>query len=181
MKLKSLFNSLVVGALVGLSALGFNAGAQINQQSPTFSFTAYTNFTAGGYASLYTNSAKISKITLTAPSANVVPALVNLYDSATTNSTFTNGAYTTVVTYPSNVVTTSISPLTGMTNIETNLMLVTGGVSVAAASNNPLPFRTFPVGAGTSVTYDVNSINSRGIMVFASTNVLVVVTYRIND
>lgn len=181
MKLKSLFKSLVVGALVGIGALFGSVNAQINQQSPTFTFTAYTNFAAAGYASLYTNSAKVSKITLTAPSANVVPAIVQLYDSSTTNATFTNAAYTTVVTYPSNVVTTSISPLTGMTNIETNLMLVTGGVSVAAASNNPLPFRTFPVGAGQTVTYDVNTVNARGIMVMANTNVLVVVTYRIND
>lgn len=155
------------------------AKAQINVSSPTFTFVAFTNTTTSNYYSLITNSCKIAKIQLFANSATV--SYINLYDSATTNSSGTNGAYTNYLSYTTNIATTNISLLTGITNIQTNLVFYETNVSFAAATN-ALPFRTFAVGPSSSATYDnLNLLMSRGAAFLANTNITVIITYRIND
>lgn len=178
MKIKNLFKSIVLAVSLGVIGL-FNAQAQFNSPSPTQALTVVTNITTSpGYYLLSTNAAKIGAVQVAAGGTNVI---LEVYDNNSTNFTFTNAAYATLISYVTNTVTTSISPLTGVTNIETNLTLFTGTITNAASSNNQLPYRSFVAAANTAPISLVNMINSRGIAFYISAPGTVLITYRPND
>lgn len=156
--------------------------AQFNTPSPTPSLTAVVNLGAQAsqsFTNILTNACKISQVQI---AAGAVPAIIDLYDNSVTNFTYTNAQYITLTNYTTNYVTTNISPLTGVTNIFTNLVLLTTNLTVAAGTNQ-LPYRTYIAAANTLATYTINDINSKGISFRfnAGTNVVVLVTYRPND
>lgn len=140
------------------------------------SLSLMTNLTAGGQFTLLTAPSKISQIQVMSGANNVT---VQFYDNNVTNLTFTNAAYTNQINYISNVVYSSVSPLTGMTNLQTNSMLVSSITNVAANTNN-LPTWNVAAMANTLATYPVNLLFDRGISINASTNCTVLISYRPN-
>lgn len=166
--MKKFLSKLFIGACALLTA------SQLYAQA---TYSVFTNVTAGGPVLLYTNSAKISQIQVLAGANNVT---VQLLDNNVTNLTYTNGVYTNLVTYTSNIVYQTISPLTGMTNNQTNFQLYEAMVQVPANTNN-LPFLIYGAQANTMATYPINYLASRGILINPSTNCTIMVTYRVND
>jgi hypothetical protein len=178
--MKNLFKSLAISALVGLISLS-SAFGQFNTTSPTPSYTVVTNTgTNSGFFLILTNAAKIANVQVV---GGTTYSSVNIYDDKNGTGLWTNSAYATLSNYVSNVVYTSVSPLTGVTNIQTNLQLVTVTVTNAAATNT-LPYRTFVAAPNTVSSYNVDMIQARGITLYANSNgsgTTVVITYRPND
>lgn len=165
-------------------ALGcaLTVNAQFNVGSPTVAFTVQTNFITAVTTNLIllTNPCKIANIQLIAGANATNGFQVDLFDNNATNVTITNAAFTNRVEFTTNQVTTTISPLTGVTNIFTNLQFFETNIVFGTATNN-LPFRSFFAVTGTGSSYNVSIINDKGIMVRASTNGIVAVTYRLNQ
>lgn len=185
--MKKLLKSIgILGAasslFIALTLLINPVHAQFNSGSVTPSFTAAINLGAQstlGYTNILTNACKISQVQIV---GGATTAIIDMYDRNNTNFFFTNAAYATLTNYTTNVVTTNISPLTGFTNIFTNLQLVTLTIT-NAANTNQIPYHTYIAAPNTLATYTVNDVNSQGISLRfnAGTNVTVLVTYRPND
>lgn len=147
--------------------------------SPSYSTNIQYTSAAATNILVLTNSAKIVQVQVL---AGATFANIGLYDNNATNATYTNAAYVTRLEYSTNFVSTFVSPLTGMTNIQTNLQwfetTVTNGIST-----NSFPTRNFVATANTLGTYPVNILMSKGLAFSgtAGTNVVVIITYRVND
>lgn len=165
-----------IGLLIGVPLLSASLAYGQGIPSPTYSFSATTNYTANGYYLLLTNPCKISSITLMAGSTNFQ---VDIFDNNATNSTVTNAAYATLTSYITNVVSTNVG-LAGITNVMTNTYLFEGTITNAQATVN-LPFRTFLVVSNTLATFPVNMLQTKGVSVHAYTNGTILVNYRVND
>jgi hypothetical protein len=173
--MKKTFKSILVG-LLGLLAI--SATAQINTTSPTPAFTTNLLISNPTDTVLVSNSCKVAQVSVLGIGSYT---LVNIYDNNATNTTYTNVAYTNVTQYSSNVVTTFVSPLTGTTNTLTNTLWFETNIVVAAATNQ-LPYRSFIAPGGIMSTYNIDMIQSKGILVTSSsTNGQVLITYRNNN
>ena len=175
--MKKFITSIVAGValMIGLSS----SQAQFNVGVPSPSFITNYSFNTLIQTNivLLSNTCKISQIQLMAGGTNF---LVNFYDNNLTNTTVTNSAYTNLLGYSTNIVQTTVSGLTGVTNIYTNTMWFETNVTVGQATNQ-LPYRTYIAPLNTMATYPVNIITTKGIMISSSQSGTVIVTYRIND
>lgn len=183
-KLKEILKPFITCTLIGalIAGLTLTSKGQFNSPSPTPAYTAISNFTtvaAPSYGLVLTNAAKIARVQI---AAGASPVVIDIYDNNITNFQVTNAAYATLTNYTSNVVYTSVSPLTGITNIQTNLSYVTATVTNAAATNIP-PYRSFVAAANTLATYDVDMLQVKGIAYRVNTNNggTLLITYRPND
>jgi len=177
----NIFKNIASKVLLLMAALfTFNVSAQINTPSQTPALTVFSNnLVTGGYFPLLTQAVKIAQVQVLAGATNA--GYIFIYDNNVTNATYTNGSYVTRAEFQTNQVYTFISPLTGTTNLQTNAYWAEVTVTNPAATNN-LPGRAFPVAAGTMATYPVNMIMAKGVSFFSSSsNLTLVVTYRIND
>lgn len=178
--MKNIVKSLIAG--VSLLVCAASVNAQINVASPTATLTTNFTFTLSGTTNvcLFTNPCKIASVQLIASTGNTFA--INLYDNNVTNFTYTNAAYTNIVVYTTNFVNTTVSGLTGVTNVYTNSMLFETN-SLFAAATNQLPSWYFAAPPSTIVTYPRNQIMSKGIGIQCSavTNGTVIIQYRIND
>lgn len=175
--IKQILTSIAVGGLLCLSAFG-----QINVASPTATFTASTNFAGTNILSqLITNSAKISRIQLLNLGGAAIAPTIQFYDSTNLVTNYSYAAFTNRIEYTTNLVTTYVSPLTGTTNIQTNLVWFETNV-VTASNLVQIPFKSYPALSNVLSTFDVNLLVSKGLLVYSpATNVQVFVTYRPND
>jgi hypothetical protein len=158
-----------------LIAIASLTGAMLFSAS---ALTISTNTTVTGIYHLLDGPAKVSSVQIL---AGVNALTVNLFDTGGAYTNYTNSAYTTTQSYMSNIQYSYISPLNGTTNIQTNYYLYTGALAVAANTNNPYPYLSFPCQASVLATYPVNYLASRGLTISTTTNCTVVITYRIND
>lgn len=172
----------ILSLLLGISLVAtFAANAQFGSQvaSPSL-MTNYTVLTTANDVVLITNACKIAQVQVLGGAAGTT-TIVQLYDNNATNTTYTNVAYTNILIYPTNIVQTTVSPLTGVTNIYTNSMLFETNTGVAAATNG-IRFSTFAAPGGTIATYSVDIINVKGLLLTSSsTNGSVFITYRNNN
>ena len=136
---------------------------------------------ANGNAILITNPCKIAQIQVL---SDALGQVIGVYDNSVTNQTYTNQVFVTRTEVQSNMVITSVSPLTGITNIETNTVW-TENVTTNSSTNTllNLPQRYFAAGPSSMATYPVNMIMAKGVALSLTkgTNVSVIITYRIND
>ena len=161
---KLLFNVLVcVGLLL--------ACADAKAQSQTYSASL-----SAGTTAIFTYPVNISKITVAGTGVGATTA--TFFDNSTTTTTYTNAAYTSMITYPTNitsVITNSQGSL--QTNIYSGCYTTTS--TVAAGTN------TFPtVAAYSSPSTGINGPNVvnyntvRGLAVTVTTNATVTIEYR---
>lgn len=171
-KLKYLFGGLVIGCvLLGSALVPKKANAD----------TLVTNFpsaVANGKYALITNAARISSVQVLAGTS---PVILFLYDTPYGNTNYTNQAYATRVGYSTNIVTATISPLTGYTNTVTNVGWFTASITNAANTNNPLPYKSFAVQANTLGTFPVDYTFTRGITAMVTTNASLILNYTTNQ
>lgn len=167
--MKDLFKnikSLVLG-LALTCATAFGQGA----------YYSTNNLTAGAHTLVAVPATAFS---LTLFSTNTAPTIVYLFDGAVTNVI---GAYTNVVQYVTNQVTTYITT-TGLTNTFTNRVLYTDYQAMTASTNaaNPLVSLVIPP-TGEIITYPLspNLVFARSIILSnALTGASVVLNYRRN-
>lgn len=182
-KFKNMFLKAVIVPvllLVMVVATHFNVKAQsVAVASPSYSTNITYTSAAATNLLVFTNSVKIAQVQVL---AGATFANIGLYDNNATNATYTNAAYVTRLEYSTNAVSTFVSPLTGMTNIQTNLQWFETTVTNGISTNN-FPTRNFVAPANTLGTYPVNILMSKGLAFSgtAGTNVTVIITYRVND
>ena len=168
--MKKIITSLGLGLLLSLTA-----SAQINFSQASFANTnvaqAYTNL-------MFVGACKVAQVQILAGSTAVT---IGVMDANYAGVVWTNSAYTTLTNYSTNLPYSYVSPLTGTTNLQTNTVIVTTSLSVAAGTNNLLPAYTFFAQPNTLATYPVNLLMSKGIVVTNSTNCSFNLVYRIND
>jgi len=167
---KFLKNSIIGIALV--ASLITTANAAVVATSMT---------TNDSYWVILTNSAHLGEVTLISTSSVVV----RFFDTtAAANSsasvTYTNGAYTNIVIYTTNLVN-NYTTSTGVTNYFTNSVLWTATSSAAAATNNYSPFSILYAAANVPFTVNLNKDLMRGLVVSNSTtNVTIITRYTYN-
>lgn len=177
MKIKNLFKFGCVAVVVGiLSFSGLQipeAKAQLGQPVQNL----VTNFTTATTNNLLATNVIISQIQILAGSQ---PVIVNAFDTAYPSIVWTNSAYISVGQYMTSIVTTVVSPLTGYTNLFTNYGTFTYTNTVAASTNNLLPYQSFAAQANTLATFPVALVNPKGLTLTSTTNCSVIVRYYIN-
>lgn len=147
--------------------------------SSVFGATAFsTNIVTKGTYLLVTNAAVVSTIELTSDKA----VLVDFYDQNTIadpyfGTNYVASAYAYRTTYSTNYVTSYVNQL-GYTNWYTNAGLWTLTLTNAASTNVLAKAGSYAVGANAYAVYPVDQIYNRGIVVTASTNVSIAITYR---
>lgn len=158
--MKKLFLSLLV-------ALGaFGAQAQ----------STYSASLSAGTSLCLAFPVQISSITVAGTSAGATT--VTLYDNSAASLTYTNAAYTSAITYATNI-TSIITNSAG--NLQTNTFSgYYTTTATTAANTNTLPALGVYSAAASSVSgpYTVNFNTVRGLVVSASTNAVVTVNYR---
>lgn len=102
--------------------------------------TFVTNSMAAGLREVVAEAIVVNSI-IVSGSSNT---MIRIYDGSVTNVI---AAYTNVIRFPTNVVTTFIGP-TGITNNWTNTVLTTTATAVGAATNNVPPLLVLAVFAG---------------------------------
>lgn len=164
--MKKYIKSLVAAAVVALVSLESN-GAILA-----------TNTTTNGIYQLLSTGAKVSQITIVAGTA--VAPIVYFYDANWQGTNYSNSAYITVSSYSTNLVSTNISALSGMTNFWTNVGTFTYTNTVAASTTNNLPASVFAGAsvAGSVITYNPTLLFERGITIQATTNSTIILTYQ---
>ncbi|NBR87904.1 MAG: hypothetical protein EBS84_20245 [Proteobacteria bacterium] len=163
--MKKLFVNVLV--CVGLLLAAASAKAQ--------SLT-YSGSLSAGTTAIFTYPVNISKITVAG--AGVGATTATFFDNSTTTTTYTNAAYTSMTSYPTNI-TSIITNSAG--NLQTNIYsgVFTTTTTVAANTN------TFPtVAAYTAPSTGINgpnlvSMNTvRGLAVTVTTNAIVTIEYK---
>ncbi len=152
----------ILSTLLGLSALA--------QQ------TAVATLTTGGTAyNVLANPAAISSITFTSTTTN--PAVLYLFDSATTTTNYVQAAYTGVTSYSTNwaLVWTNESDI-----VITNTFVGTWtGPTTVSATTNTLPVLAAAVAPGNGQSVRALNLNTtRGITAVASTPGILQINYR---
>lgn len=152
---------------LAIAILAFSAQAQ----SSTYS----ANLSAGTTLA-FSYPVHISSITVSGTSAGATT--VTLYDNSAASTTYTNAAYTSVNRYSTNI-TSVITNTAGNLQTNTYTGYVTTTTTTAAATN------TFPVvaafTAGASLVNGPNTVDFntlRGLVLSASTNATIEITYR---
>ena len=157
--------SLILLAALVLAAL--NAVAQ----STTFS----TNLSAGTSLVLSV-PAQISSITVGGTSSGATT--VSLFDNNANVATYTNAAYTTTISYPTNM-TSVITNSTGALQTNTYTGVFTTTTTTAANTNTFPNLGVYSAAASTIVgPFNVSFNTVRGLAVTASTNATLTVVYR---
>lgn len=162
--------SVVFGVVLAVSVLAFSSEKASASQIST------NTTTAGTYTLLSARNINISQVQVLAGAA---PVQILLYDSVGVTN-YTNIAYIGVGSYTTSIISTVVSPLTGYTNSFTNTGIFTYTNTVAANTNNALPYTLFPAQANTMATYPVDLHNVRGLTIVANTNATVAITYTDN-
>lgn len=141
--------TLILGAVLCVGAYAQGSGKSFS-----------TNGMAASTVAVVAGSAVTEYISLSTTSAT--GAIVKLYNGPTTVSI---GAYTNVVRYPTNVVTSSISPSTGLTNTFTNTVQYVGRVLVPANPATPVPpsYIIAVPAAGEIISAEVSAAFPKGI------------------
>lgn len=155
---------LILSLFVVLTA--FAASAQ-----STFS----TNLSAGTSLCL-AFPAQISSITVSGTSSGATT--VTLFDNSAASSTYTNAAYTSAISYATNV-TSIITNSAG--NLQTNTFAgIYTTTATTAANTNTFPSLAVYSAAASTVSgpFTVNLSTVRGLAVTASTNAVLTVNYR---
>lgn len=156
-----------------LTSLTLIGGTSLQAQS----FFASTNVAVASTNLILIGPAKAYQLQILAGATS--PVTVKLYDSITGNTNI-SPAFVGYTNYLTNVTYSYVSPLTGMTNFQTNSMIA--GVSITnAASTNILQSYVFYAQANTLATYNINFLPTKGIVVETSTNASVTIAYRVND
>ena len=159
--MKKLFIALFVSVIASLSA----------RAQTTFS----TNLSAGTSLCL-AFPAHISSITVAGTSSGATT--VTLFDNSAASSTYTNAAYTSALSYATNM-TSIITNSAG--NLQTNTFAgVFTTTTTTAANTNTFPSLAVYSAAASSVSgpFTVNLNTVRGLAVTASTNATLTVNYR---
>lgn len=187
MKLTSRFFSktkkLILGLALGASILSVTPEIEAANIYVTNVVTSLTNLVIAG-------PAKVFSIQLLPGSTNLLQA--SLYDNKYSNIIYTNQAYATLTNYSTNVISQYISPLTGMTNNMTNVMIVVATNNVAASTNNLLyPQGTWAAAASTAPIFYLNAagplgavnggVFAQGVVLTLSTNGGAIIVYRSGD
>jgi hypothetical protein len=163
--MKNIMKKLVVLGLLVLSCVAAQA------QTPT---TFTTNLSAGTSLVL-AFPVNLTSVTVVGTASGATT--VSLYDNNAATLTFTNAAYTSAITYATNItsiITNSLGAL--QTNTFTGYYTTTA--TTAANTNNLPTVGVFSAGTSASVTTTVNLNTTRGIAVSASTNATLSLTYR---
>ena len=153
-------------AVVALLACALTAQAQT-----TFS----TNLSAGT-SLVFSYPVAISSVTIAGTSAGATT--VALLDNSAAVSTYTNAAYTSAITYATNI-TSTITNSAG--NLQTNTFsgYFTTTATTAANTNTFPSIATYTAGASlVAGPYTVGFNTVRGLAVTASTNATLTITYR---
>jgi len=149
----------------------FVALASQAQQFSTFS----TNLSAGTSLCL-AFPVNISSITVGGTSAGATT--VTLFDNSAASATYTNAAYTSAITYATNI-TSIITNSAG--NLQTNTFTgyITTTATTAANTNTFPSLAVYSAGASSIAgPYTVNINTLRGVAVTASTNATLTINYR---
>ena len=158
------------------SAIAFSSDAQFADTYLAGTATCPSGALSGGGTNVFiltTNRAIVHSIQL----SSTVTGIANFYDCDITNPpiygvNYTNNTYWTRASYPTNLVTTYISPLTGTTNIFTNSGTFTYFVTNAPNTNN-LPIQ-YSAPFAANLPYfqtGLNLVFARGIVMTTGTNV----------
>jgi hypothetical protein len=140
--IKNLFFSLLVTLGIVSSVQGFTL-------SQTFTANQFTNFT-----SMLPGPVKVTQIILVSSSTN--NSSVQFWDTPTNTQVFTNSAYTNLISYATNYVSTWTNYY-GATNSVTNISLIDATNTVAATTNN-YPLR-ISLAAGTNASIRADNVN----------------------
>jgi hypothetical protein len=150
--------------------IGLNASAAF-----TTSLTVVPG-TMTNLLSLNNGSAVISSVT--AQASVTTNALFSLVDTPTNSLVYVNPAYTNKLRYATNMIYGPLTNYYGVTNMLTNIALITVSNVVAANTNNYNIFG-FSAAANSTVTYDQNLYFNHGAWVtnYGGGNVIVTITY----
>lgn len=133
-------------------------------------------FTTNEVRLITTNNWIVSAVTVAAGEDAAVNVDIFNLGSAITNTVITD-AFTNRIETVEDVITTNVSPLTGITNLSTNSILVISYESVPGVTS-AAPYTRLIVAANDVATFDVDLINSKGTVYRVDTNATVTTTFR---
>ena len=123
--MKRLFNKIVLSAAIALTSLS------------VFAFSTSMTLQPGGFTNFPTpvngSPVKVTSVTITGSATNV--ANLKFIDTYTNSLVYTNGVYTNVISYATNIVSSFVNYY-GVTTLNTNAQLIDVANTVPANTNN---------------------------------------------